>query len=174
MTVARPAIEERMQQLYGLSFNLLALCQRPLVSVRQRMLANARALDMLQARVKQYGLVDSPHDNESCWTDMELDSYGLSTKEVKVAAPAQSHELIDRTHTSTLDKAEVENLQRMLLEEKRTLCAKYHDEQVSEEDDVAKATARKKDYTAAIHEWVTRLVEHGVLQELKEETAENI
>jgi ubiquitin carboxyl-terminal hydrolase L5 len=50
------------------------------------------------------------------------------------------------------------------------ICAEYAAELAVMEEEQARVIGRKKDHTSAIHEWVKKLVDRGVLRELKEYT----
>jgi ubiquitin carboxyl-terminal hydrolase L5 len=174
MDVARPAIGERMQ-VYGLSFNLLALCRKPSVSIRQNLAVSVKSLASLKSKINGQAEWSAELVVDPEWIDGddedELAKFGMTSADLESDhCVSRAREFAEELEKPSFDLAAATGLYQKLCEEQDRLRREYRAELVSEEDDVLKATARKNDYTPAIHEWVARLAEHGVLQELKEES----
>ncbi|KAK3346274.1 ubiquitin thiolesterase-like protein [Lasiosphaeria hispida] len=167
-SVARPVIEARMMQYETeqLSFNLLALCGDHLASIRRDLAINIRCIEELDSRWR----------NSPGWLDLDtgdgnLKEYQLEPEDVKILSDG-TPELLDFYKTVCAVLVQVtealEHRQR-LWEDQTHIRTAYTAELALQDQKTANAPGRKKDHTPAIHEWVKRLVDHGVLAQLHEE-----
>ncbi|KAK0724800.1 hypothetical protein B0H67DRAFT_446082, partial [Lasiosphaeris hirsuta] len=176
-SVARPVIEARMMQYETeqLSFNLLALCGDHLASIRRDLAINIRCIEELDSRWRNSpDWLDMKTGESSLVGSMEngqLKEYQLEPEDVKMLSNG-TPELLDFHTTVCTPSVQVESA----LEHRQGLCqdqahirTAYAAELALEDQKTANAPGRKKDHTPAIHEWVRRLVDHGVLSQLHEE-----
>lgn len=172
-TVARPTVEARMLQYEGenLSFNLLALCRSPLDGLRQELAVNIRKLHALKEQISQKPEWASLTNSERTWTSAEdeaaLAEFGIQKATVEEAGLEETFR--EKISKPSFDVPEVLDLQQNLEGEQKRIKSEYISELASMEEDLGRVLGRKKDYTPAIHEWVRKLAEHGVLQELIED-----
>ncbi|KAI0550948.1 cysteine proteinase [Xylaria curta] len=144
LNIASEAIQNRMARQDDAypSFNLLAVCQSPLLTFSQRLarfLAAAKALDF--------------SDIWQSFPDERLARFGLDRE--KILAEFSSPP--DDTHKWT---------QEELRAEIDTLEAHYVEEEATVHDAVDMIRARQRDYTPAVHQWVRLLADKGVLREM--------
>ncbi|KAI8950223.1 cysteine proteinase [Xylaria longipes] len=146
--IASEAIQNRMsrQDDEYPSFNLLAICQSPLVTLSQnlaRLLSTAKALGV--------------SDVWKSFPDERLARFGLSREQILAefsSSPPDDAQKLTREELH----AETEALE-----------ARYVEEVEAVHDTVEMIRARQRDYTSAIHQWVRVLAEKGVLRELIQE-----
>lgn len=152
-----------------LSFSLLALCGDNLAPVRQKLAANVRSLADLEAN-------SSNHDNNTPdskpktamddiitdATDTRLSRYQLDAEDIRQAASSEPQEPKKASDWETLAA------------EQRRIIADYTSESQMGMggQEPAAILGRTRDYTGAIHEWVKKLAERGVLRRLFEEATE--
>ena len=168
--VVRPIIEARMLQYESdnMSFNLLALCRTPLDTLRQELVTNIRKLLTLEKRILEIPEMSSIAASERTWLngddETSLAEYGVSKEDLTTAAAPQSFK--DKISKPSFETAEALDLQQSLEDEQKRIRSEYVAELAATDEDEARVLGRKKDYAPAIHEWVKKLAEHGVLQEL--------
>ncbi|KAI1735135.1 cysteine proteinase [Xylaria scruposa] len=144
LNIASEAIQNRMARQDDAypSFNLLAVCQSPLLTLSQslaRFLATAKALDF--------------SDIWKSFPDERLARFGLDRE--KILAEFSSPPDDARKWTREELRAEIETLE-----------AHYVEEEATVHDAVDMIRARQRDYTPAVHQWVRLLADKGVLREL--------
>lgn len=167
----RPVLEERMMryETERLSFSLLALCGDNLAPVRQKLAANIRSLADLEATVNHNDLNNPGSQPKTAKSDLiispadpRLSAYQLDAEDIHQAAASESQETKKASDWEAL-AAE----QRRILEE-------YENElrMCMGGQEPAAILGRTRDYTGAVHEWVKKLAERGVLRRLFEEATE--
>ncbi|KAI0453933.1 cysteine proteinase [Xylaria acuta] len=148
LNIASEAIQNRMRRQddeYP-SFNLLAVCQSPLLTLSQslaRSLATAKALDV--------------SDVWKSFSDERLARFGLNREQILAefsSSPPDGSPTLTREEL----RAETEALE-----------ARYIEEVAVMHDAIGMIRARQRDYTPAVHQWVRVLAEKGVLRELIQE-----
>lgn len=175
-TVVRPYIEARMLQYESnqMSFNLVALCHSPLDALRKKLLTNIKSLSLLEGHWNQkpgWPATDNREDDTLDGTDSEkLSKYDLTPADIAENVPSHTAEFLEKINKSSFELSEALDLRQKLVEEQAQIRSEYVAELSFMDDDAGKSVGRKKDYTPAIHEWMKKLAEHGVLQELKHET----
>lgn len=128
------------------SFNLLAICQSPLLTLSQslaRSLATAKALGV--------------SDVWKSFPDERLARLNLNREQI-LAEFSSSPPNNAQTLTGEELHAKTEALE-----------ARYVEEVAAVHDAVEMNRARQRDYTPAVHQWVRVLAEKGVLRELIQE-----
>ena len=169
-TVARPIIEARMLQYESdsFSFNLLGLCRTPLGALRQELVQNIRKLLTLRDHISNTPEMQSIATDERSWLDGEdeanLAEYGVTKEDVAKAEAPQS--FTDKIKNASFESSEAMDLQQSLEDEQKRIRSEYAGELAAIDEDQARVLGRKGDYAPAIHEWVRKLAEHGVLQDL--------
>ena len=152
----------------NMSFNLLALCRTPLDTLRQELVTNIRKLLTLEKRILEIPEMSSIAASERTWLngddETSLAEYGVSKEDLTTAAAPQSFK--DKISKPSFETAEALDLQQSLEDEQKRIRSEYVAELAATDEDEARVLGRKKDYAPAIHEWVKKLAEHGVLQEL--------
>jgi ubiquitin carboxyl-terminal hydrolase L5 len=171
MDLARPMIEERMQQYEGnqIQFNLLALCKSPLLSIPAELAVNVKTLSAVENQLSrlqpewQLFIGDSESDsvihgpNVIYKVTQELLDSALLPKAIM-------DKLRDTTPTA-------ENLFRMrqeLIAAQNALRAAMIDEESEIDRDNERALSRRNDYTPMIHTWLRFLASNGALRGLAE------
>ncbi|KAI1751084.1 cysteine proteinase [Xylaria castorea] len=150
LNIASEAIQDRMRRQddeYP-SFNLLAICQSPLLTLSQslaRSLATAKALDI--------------SDVWKSFPDERLARFGLNREQI--LAEFSSSPPPDDAQKSTREE---------LRAEAEALEARYVEEEAAVHDAVEMIRARQRDYTPAVHQWVRVLADKGVLRDLIQKT----
>ncbi len=161
-----PVLEERMMryETERLSFSLLALCGDNLAQIRQKLAANIRSLADLYNAVNP-SLLPSPGAQPTTTgpihtpTDPRLSAYKLDAEDIQTAA----HNLQQQEQPRQWDDLEAEQ---------EHLLAEYAAAEAGTgggREEQSTTLGRTRDYTGAVHEWVRRLTEHGVLKRLNDE-----
>lgn len=167
--VARPIIEARMLQYESdnLTFNLLALCRSPLDALRQELLVNIRKLLALEECIPVLREMSSETAAKRGWLhgdhEATLKEYGLHEDVSKTQVPEVFLKEIAEPTFTTADGLDLEQI---LEDEQRQIRSEYAAELAATHEDEARVLGRKKNYAPAIHEWIKKLAEHEVLQEL--------
>ena len=168
--IAGRHIEARMLQdeQAQLSFNLLALCQSPLASVSQSIAHAMSSLHCFNEHIKHTAflkdVIDTkgpllgPHDTSL------LSEFNLSTEDIDTAGPSQS--LRDRLQQLSDDAQQASDLQQELVTEAKALMGEYRGELLAMAQEEQRVAGRKQDYTPALHCWVKKLAEKGVLEDI--------
>lgn len=160
-----------------LSFSLLALCGDNLNHVRPQLVANIRRLEELEEKFgsnPEWALSRSKEaDPDMIYksTDARLAVYQLDAEDVQTLSHGEPR-LSDLDECSGLSSDKLETgleLWTKWGDEQRRIRAEYDRELSLVGQEPSTILGRTKDYTAAIHEWVRKLVDHGVLRKLHEE-----
>lgn len=171
MDLARPMIEDRMQQYEGnqIQFNLLALCRSPLLSIPIDLAVNMKTLSAVENRLSYL---------QSEWEQFIGDSESDSVLHGPNVIYKVTQELLDSAllPKAIMDKLEdstptAENLFQMrqeLIAAQNALRAAMIDEESEIDQDNERALSRRNDYTPMIHTWLRFLASNEALKSLAE------
>ncbi|KAF7561969.1 hypothetical protein G7046_g2149 [Stylonectria norvegica] len=169
-SIATPQIERRMLQYEEsqLSFNLLALCQNPLAAHSLTIAHAAASLHYLHAQMKCSvdfeNLIPAESEPLDINNESQLSEYNIAKSDVTEAKISESlQERISRPDFETKDAYE---LHQELVVEVKSAMGEYRAELMTIADDEQRVKGRKKDYGPALHKWVKKLAEKGVLEEI--------
>lgn len=168
-TVARPQIETRMLQYEDsqLSFNLLALCQSPLATQSHKVAEGLASLQYLYKSIRPGpGLSDfEPRANLVDETNRPsfLSEFQLMASDVEKAVVPQS--LREKASNISSEEEAHELYDSIVVGTKATI-GEYRAELVAMAEDEQRVKGRRKDYGPALHKWVTKLAEKGVLEDM--------
>jgi ubiquitin carboxyl-terminal hydrolase L5 len=170
LNIASSTIQTRMarQDNEYLSFNLLAACQSPLVTISRDLatsLATFKALDDVVRGSESWDNV-RPSPWEEKFTDEYLfPRFGLTRSHILAEfAPHSSFE--SQVSDASFNLAAAQRLADELRAEQDALDARYAAEVATIDEAVEMIRGRQRDYTPAIHQWVRTLAEKGILREL--------
>ncbi|KAK5995753.1 Ubiquitin carboxyl-terminal hydrolase 2 [Cladobotryum mycophilum] len=169
-SIARPQIEARMLQYEEsqLSFNLLALCQSPL-ALHSRGIAQALAA----VRYMRNHMRDSPGfanlvSNEDPVLDIknsqQLSEFNLNRSHIEDAEIPDSL----KHRIARLEIGDAYDLYQQLVVDVKATIGEFRAELIALAEDEQRVKGRKKDYGQALHKWVQKLAEKGVLEEVIE------
>jgi len=177
----QPVLEERMMryETERLSFSLMALCGDNFSDRRRRLAENIRTLHQLNAELSSTNpdwtasrFADADPDVIYRLDDTRLAAYQLDAEDILTCPES------DANQTESANFPEVQTVQAGLeLWEKTAKEQKQirheHESELrtslgGQESAAAAVFGRTKDHTAAIHEWVKKLAQRGVLKELHE------
>jgi ubiquitin carboxyl-terminal hydrolase L5 len=170
MEVARPLIQERMEQFEGdqIRFNLLALCKSPLLTKPEELAVNARSLEALEAHldaIKPDWRVFENETPESANIVRGPDPNFLLTPGLfESSAPPRS--FIEKLSSLKKDTGGLMALRDDLVKTNGILKMEIVDEIRAVDQDKERAVSRRHDYTPAIHAWIRFLADGGALEEL--------
>ncbi|KAL2263113.1 hypothetical protein VTK26DRAFT_8134 [Humicola hyalothermophila] len=181
-SVMRQVLEDRMMryETERLSFSLLALCSDPLTPIRQRLAANVRRLEALEAK---YGsnpdwsaavlaltkaAADEDYEVISSTADERLAAYQLDGENAPPGDDAPGRLPKEEEKEEEIMEEALKQWENYG-EEQRRIRAEYENEMKMSAAESGGIFGRTLDYTAAIHEWVKKLADHGVLKKLHEE-----
>lgn len=169
--VAAPRIQQRIEE-YGNSangFSLLAMCRSPLDTQRSVIASHVGAIHRLRSRFQEdasfadlinadEGLGDVV-DNEAA-----LGEFGLQQAHVAdAAAPAFLREPMSRPD---LDAQQARGLYEQLVAGTKFAMVKYREETIAVSEEEERVRERQKDYSPALHRWMTKLANKGALQDV--------
>ncbi|KAI1826330.1 cysteine proteinase [Xylaria intraflava] len=169
LNVASKAIQSRMmrQDDEFLSFNLLAICQSPLLGLSQKLatsIAMAKALDDLVSGGPSWD-IPSPWTH---FTNERLGVFNLTRDHILANyPPPPSFEA--EVNDPNFNLSAARDLAEKLRAEQEMLEAQYLAELATVDETVDMIRARQRDYTPAVHQWVHILAEKGVLRQLIQE-----
>lgn len=169
-----------------LAFSLLALCGDRRAALRRQLALNIHSTRLLDdtfgkesAWFKEDTEASSFRDHISNLDDKcKLDEFQLSADEAHhiIKSSSEAHRLQDRLQAGGMEMAEALLFKTELRQKQEKIRAEYYTEVASEPeagDDDGESQdedpGRRKDFTPAIHEWVAKLAERGVLKELHEQ-----
>ncbi|KAG5769756.1 hypothetical protein H9Q72_003107 [Fusarium xylarioides] len=173
-SVARPQIEGRMLQYEDsqLSFNLLALCQSPLTAYSQTIARAAASLQYLRRDTESLpafkDLVSAekpPLDTED---ESRLSDFNLTKTDILGAHVPEA--LQEKLNRPGFDTQRAYELHQELVVDVKAAMGEYRSELMAISDDEQRVKGRKKDYGPALHKWMKKLAEKGVLEEVIEAT----
>jgi ubiquitin carboxyl-terminal hydrolase L5 len=157
-----------------LSFNLLALCRSPLVGYTVQI---ARAISSLRRLLQKMSdntgfkaVVPSeepPLDPNADYS-AGLPEFNLSATDIEQTDVLEH--VRDALSRSDLSVDEAVNLHRDLVIEIKAAIGEYRAELLAMADDDRRVQGRKRDFGPALHKWVTKLAEKGVLENIIKET----
>ncbi|KAL2024771.1 hypothetical protein VTK56DRAFT_5592 [Thermocarpiscus australiensis] len=180
--VMRPVLEARMARYETgrLSFSLLALCGDGLTYLRRRLATNIRCLEALRAKFNgKPGF--SPSDTTSdpgiicSSTDGALSAYQLDADDIQTLSESDGDPRLSQLKECSGPPSDMEmvetglRLWEELSDEQNRIRSDYNKELTIGGQEPATILGRTKDHTAAIHEWVKKLIDHGVLRKLHEQ-----
>lgn len=168
-SIARPQIEGRMLQYEEsqLSFNLLALCQSPLAAHSQAIARAVASLRHLHAQLQACSAFTELVAAEPSPLDIDdesrLSEFNLSKPAIiETEVPEGIREKCARTD---LEASDAYALHQKLVIEVKASMGEYRAELMAIADDEQRVKGRKKDYGPALHKWVKKLAEKGVLED---------
>ncbi|KAJ4002623.1 hypothetical protein NW752_012443 [Fusarium irregulare] len=172
-TVARPQIEGRILQYEEnqLSFNLLAVCQSPLTTYSQNIARTTASLQYLRTNTKLPDfemLVRGEKLPLDVNDESQLSEFNLTKPDIASAQIPNS--LQDKLKRPTFDAQFAYELYQELIIEIKAAMGEYRAEMIAISDDEQRVKGRKKDYGPALHKWMTKLAEKGVLEDVIETT----
>ncbi|KAK3391604.1 cysteine proteinase [Sordaria brevicollis] len=186
-SAAQPVIQEKMMEYEAgqLAFSLLALCGERRAALRRQLAVNIQCTKLLDdafgkesAWLEEETSSPSSHDHISNFNaKSKLDEFQLSVNEAELLIKSSSHvrRLQERIQAGSMEMAEALLFKTELRQKQEQLRSQYYTEIASGPDGDEgghsrdEDTGRRKDHTPAIHEWVTKLAERGVLRELHEQ-----
>ncbi|KAK2612110.1 hypothetical protein QQS21_001840 [Conoideocrella luteorostrata] len=168
--VARPQIEARMLQYEGsqLSFNLLAVCRSTLPHLSQTITIMLAAIRLIQTRMKG----DTVFNDIVCADEQLLDvhnqtqlaEFHIHLSEVESAeVPMELKSALSRLHWPVEEAYEMYQRFRAKL---KAAMDEFRFELMFTEEDERRVRGRKRDYGGALHCWVKKLAEKGVLADI--------
>ncbi|KAH7271994.1 hypothetical protein B0J15DRAFT_164448 [Fusarium solani] len=169
-TVARPQIEGRMLQYEEnqLSFNLLALCRSPLSAHTQTIARAAASLHHLHTQIQPDSTFSELTSAESNPLDIRDESrlaeFNLKPKDI--TSLDISEDLRAKIKQPDFDTSAAYELHQELVIEVKAAMGEYRAELMSKADDEQRVKGRKKDFGPALHKWMTKLAEKGVLEDV--------
>ena len=173
-SVARPQIEGRMLQYEEsqLSFNLLALCESPLAH-HSRTIASAVA--SLMFVLEQTDSTDFKEliaaEGKPLVIENERELTQFNLTKADIAEAPVPHSLVERISQSDFDTGKALALYQALVVDVKAAIGEYRAEMMAIADDEQRVKGRKKDYGPALHKWVKKLAEKGVLEDVLKNTA---
>ncbi len=172
----RPVLEERMMryETERLSFSLLALCGDTLAPIRQKLAVNIRALVDLDnpPNPTEESPAKPPKTTIHTLTDPRLATYQLDADDILAAPKPPSNHDHHQQQNPGAEPHSPSPLWSTLASGQEHILAEYAAAEEEAKMGGQEPTAilgRTKDYTGAVHGWVQRLAEHGVLRRLHEE-----
>jgi ubiquitin carboxyl-terminal hydrolase L5 len=161
-----------------LSFSLLALCGDDLSGLRRQLAANVRSLEELQAKLHK--LPSQPAADDTADMDIicssadnDLSAYQIDAEDIQSLSDDGGKTSDTELSCSDPSDKTVEawrEFRKRLVDEQKVIRSEYETRLKFSGQEPSKVLGRTKDHTAAIHEWVKKLADHGVLKELHEET----
>ncbi|KJK84183.1 hypothetical protein H634G_00546 [Metarhizium anisopliae BRIP 53293] len=169
-TIARPQIEARMLQNEDsqLSFNLLAVCRGPLLQHSRTIATMLAALDYIRSRMTDSEAFSEFISGEEPVLDMDdqaqLAEFNLTHSDIQNAEiPPQ---LLAAATRSDWEAPDVYQLYQRFCAEARAAMREFRAELIVMDEDERRVTGRRRDYGSALHSWVQKLAEKGVLEDI--------
>jgi ubiquitin carboxyl-terminal hydrolase L5 len=148
-----------------LSFNLLALCRSSLTTHTHKIAGNLASLKALlkSIRSRPEFATFEPGDKWLDETNLPcfLSEFQLTPTNVENAPVPQT------LHEKALQlgsEAEANELYESIVVDTKAVMGEYRAELISMAEDEQRVKGRKKDFGPALHKWVTKLAQKGVLQ----------
>jgi ubiquitin carboxyl-terminal hydrolase L5 len=171
MDLARPLIEERMQQYEGnqIQFNLLALCKSPLISIPLELAVNVKTLSAVENQLSclQSDWKQFIGESESDSVIHGPNSIYKLTQELLCSAQVPKT-IMTQLVNSTTTAQNLFQLRQELIAAQAALRAGMIDEELDIEQDNERALSRRNDYTPMIHVWLRFLASNATLKGLAE------
>ncbi|KAK7428703.1 hypothetical protein QQZ08_004797 [Neonectria magnoliae] len=169
-TIARPQIEGRMLQYEEsqLSFNLLALCQSPLATYSQAIAVAIASLRHLHTQMQNCStfieLIAAEPKPLDIDDDSQLSEFNLSKLDIVDAEiPEKIQEKVSQTG---LEASDAYALHQELVIDVKVAMGEFRAELKAIADDEQRVKGRKRDYGPALHAWMKKLAEKGVLEDV--------
>ncbi|KAL6870268.1 hypothetical protein J3F83DRAFT_735710 [Trichoderma novae-zelandiae] len=172
--IARPQIEGRILQYEEsqIAFNLLALCQRPVTLHARSIVEAAASIALLKENMKHHGVFTHLVNKQPPVLDVEnpadLAEFNLHPSDFHNAELGERRQARISRAASYFDEAW--DLYEQFVVDLKVAIGEYRAEMVSLAVDEQRVKDRKKDYGQALHRWVQKLAEKGVLQEMIEDS----
>lgn len=166
----RPQLAARMAQYEEseLSFNLLALCRSPLANHSRKIAECVQSLRHLHlvAPLKE-GVGEDWKPETSIIAEFDkperLAEFRLTSEAVHAAQiPQWARDQVAKVDTT----GAAFNLHQDLEVEVKATMGEFRAEMLEMAQDEEKVRGRRRDYAPALHKWVSKLAEKGVLQDL--------
>lgn len=170
--IARPQIEGRILQYEEsqIAFNLLALCPRPVTLHRRSIIEAAAAIALLKEHMKHDSKFTNLVNKQPPVLDVanaaDLAEFNLRPSDFQNAKLGET--LQTRISRAASDSDEAWGLYEQFVVDLKVAIGEYRAEIYSLAVDEQRVKDRKKDHGQALHRWVQKLAEKGVLQELIE------
>jgi ubiquitin carboxyl-terminal hydrolase L5 len=151
-----------------LSFNLLALCQSPLTAYSQTIAQAAASLKYLHENTESLLAFKDLISAEEAPLDIEDDSR-LSDFNLTKADIIKTHvpdTLQEKLKQPSFDTQSAYELHQELVVDVKAAMGEYRSELMAISDNEQRVKGRKKDYGPALHKWMKKLAEKGVLEEV--------
>lgn len=168
--IARPQIEARMLQYEDsqLSFNLLAVCRGPLLQYSRTIASMVAALGFIQSQMADSALFRELISAEEVVLDTtdqtQLDEFSLLQSDIQNAElPPQLRHAACRSQWEVQDAYDMYQKYRI---EARASMGEFRAEVIAMEEDQRRVKGRRRDYGSALHCWVRKLAEKGVLEDI--------
>jgi ubiquitin carboxyl-terminal hydrolase L5 len=150
-----------------LSFNLLALCQSPLAAHSHIIARTAASLQFLYTNTElpEFEMLvrgEKPPldiDDES-----QLSEFNITKSDITSAQIPNS--LQDKLKRPSFDTQTAYELYQELVIEVKAAMGEFRAEMTAISDDEQRVKGRKKDYGPALHKWMTKLAQKGVLEDV--------
>lgn len=171
-TVARPQIEARMLQYEEeqLSFNLLALCRSPLYAYSQTIASSLAATRKLQQHMAHNAafqeLISAEEPALDIDNETQLAEYHLTKtdmQDIDVSAHPLLKAALCRQGLETGDAYEIYQTLRI---ETKSAMGEFRGELMAMAEDEQRVKGRRRDYGSALHCWVKKLADKGVLEDI--------
>ncbi|KAI1289010.1 ubiquitin carboxyl-terminal hydrolase [Xylaria venustula] len=169
LEIASEAIQSRMRRQNNkfLSFNLLAICESPLVAISRDLATSLVTAKALHDVVTGSPSWDLPTPWES-FPDSRLARFNLTREQI--LSQFSPHPSFDaRVSDPGFDLIAARKYAHELGAQQEALEAQYVSEVVTVDETVEMIRARRQDYTPAVHHWVRILSEKGVLRQYIQE-----
>ncbi|KAF5022875.1 hypothetical protein F66182_5067 [Fusarium sp. NRRL 66182] len=169
-TVARPQIEGRMLQYEEsqLSFNLLALCRSPLAAQSLAIARNAASLQYLYTHAQSLPTFQALISSEPAPLDIEnesqLSEFNLTKSDITNAQVPEA--LQEKLKRLSFDTQSAYELYQELVVDLKAAKGEYRAELMAIAEDEQRVKGRKKDFGPALHTWMKKLAEKGVLEDV--------
>ncbi|KAK3376006.1 ubiquitin thiolesterase-like protein [Lasiosphaeria ovina] len=175
--IVQPVIKARMMQYETdqLSFSLLALCRDQLASIRRDLAINICCLqeldDIWASKLEWNDSKSGGFSLTSSSSSDKLQEYRLDAEDV-LAISHQADEFKEFKRIvgdPSVDATRALEMRQKLYNDQMGIRSDYVARMRSNDEETAKIPRRKLDHTPAIHEWVQKLADHGVLEKLHQD-----
>ncbi|UKZ87454.1 uncharacterized protein TrAFT101_003252 [Trichoderma asperellum] len=167
--IARPQIESRILQYEEsqISFNLLALCGSPLAlhsrSIAQTIASTCQLDDQMKHSAEYAKLIDGEKSVLDATDRSQLSEFNVRKSDIEdVALPEETRSKITQAAKNADDAYD---LRQQFIVDTKVAIGEYRAELIALAEDEQRVKDRKKDYGQALHRWVQKLADKGILQE---------
>ncbi|KAL7932432.1 hypothetical protein V8C35DRAFT_307069 [Trichoderma chlorosporum] len=168
--IARPQIEGRILQYEEsqIAFNLLALCQRPVASHSRSIAQAVASIRLLQEHMKHNSEFAGLADGKLPILENSADLSEFNLRPSDIDNAALSKEIQAKISHATANVDEAYDLYQQFVVDLKVAIGEHRAEMISLGVDEQRVKDRKKDYGQALHRWVQKLAEKGILEEIIE------